>query len=215
MGRITALTAQRGRRDRLNVFLDGEFAFGIGQEEAVRAGLRNGLELTPADVERLRERDEAAGYFNDALRFLSFRPRSLSEIERYLHGRGADEVKVTEALERLKRTGLVDDEAFARYWVENRDAFSPRGSRALQAELRAKGVGREHIAEALAEAEDEVSEDERAYQAALKRARSLSRADEESFRRRLYGFLQRRGFDYETTRKTTDRLWQEGTEGIE
>ena len=206
-GRITALAPQRGRRERLNVFLDGRFAFGLDQEVAARAGLRVGMVLDEADVARLRDDDEAARFYSDALRYLSFRPRSASEMERYLRRRGADETALTVAMERLHRAGLVDDEAFARYWVENRGAFSPRGARALQAELRAKGVDQARIAEVLDEKDE--GEDERAYQAGLKRLRLLARCDEDEFRKRLCAFLQRRGFDYETARATAERLWAE------
>lgn len=215
-GRITALTPQRKRgtrSERVNVFLDGEFAFGIDAEAAERAGLAVGIQLTPDDVRRLRDQDEAARFYDDALRFLSFRPRSAAELERYLKGRGADDVVVAAVTGRLRRIGLVDDEAFARYWIENRAAFSPRGARALQAELRAKGVKQETIEGALEEGdEDEGSEEERAYQAGLKRLRSLGRLDEETFRRRMYGFLQRRGFDYDAVRDATERLWKEKDE---
>lgn len=204
-GRITALTPQRGRRGRLNVFLDGQFAFGIDQEAAARAGLSVGATLSEADVERLRDEDEAARYYNDALRFLSFRPRSATEVERYLRGRGADDTLIAATMERLRQLGLVDDEAFARYWIENRGAFSPRGARALHAELRAKGVDAARIDEALEETGED--EDERAYQAGHKRLRLLARLDEDEFHRRMYGFLQRRGFGYATARAATERLW--------
>ena len=206
-GRITALAPQRGRRERLNVFLDGRFAFGLDQEVAVRAGLRVGMVLDEADVARLRDDDEAARFYSDALRYLSFRPRSASEMERYLRRRGADETALAATMERLQRAGLVDDEAFARYWVDNRGAFSPRGARALQAELRAKGVDQARIDEVLDEKNE--GEDERAYQAGLKRVRLLARCDEDEFRHRLCTFLQRRGFDYETARAAAERLWAE------
>src|SRR5438067_6732592 len=204
-GRITALAPQRGRRERLNVFLDGRFAFGVNQEAAARAGLRVGMVLDDADVAQLRDEDEAARFYGDALRYLSFRPRSAAEMERYLRGRGADETVLTTTMERLRSAGLVDDETFARYWIENRGAFSPRGARALQAELRAKGVDQARIDEVLEE--EDAGEDERAYQAGLKRLRLLARCDEDEFRRRMYAFLQRRGFDHETARSTTERLW--------
>jgi len=221
--KITALTAQQGRgrprgqrSERLNVFLDGEFAFGVDAEVAARVGLRAGMALTKAGIELLRGEDEEARHYNDALRFLSFRPRSTAEIERYLRGRGADDVATAGVLERLERARLVDDEAFARYWVENRAAFSPRGARSLQAELRAKGVDRVQIDAALEESEEEgEGEEERAYAAGLKRLRLLARLEEDDFRRRMYAFLQRRGFDYETSRATTERLWQERVAGSE
>lgn len=206
-GRITALTKQRGRRERLNVMIDHQYAFSVDPETALSAGLTVGKVLEDADVERLRDNDEAVRLHADALRFLSFRPRSSAEVEHYLRGRGADDYVLAATMERLTRAGLVDDDAFARYWIENRAAFSPRGTRALTAELRAKGVDQGEIDEALQETGD--GEDERAYRAGSRRLRALSRLDEDEFRRKMYGFLQRRGFDFETARAATERLWAE------
>jgi regulatory protein len=210
-GQITALQRQRGRRERINVMVDGRFAFSADPETVLTAGLKVGMILDDAAVARLHDQDEAVRLFNDALRFLSFRPRSSIEVERYLRGRGADEATSASILERLQRTELIDDQAFARYWVENRATFSPRGDRALQAELRAKGVAGAEIDAVLEETGE--SEEDRAYRAGQKRLRLLARLDPESFRRRMYAFLQRRGFDYETSRSATERLWAESGSG--
>jgi len=213
MGQITKLTRQKGRRGRVNVFIEDEFAFGLSEEEVSRAGLHSGMTLEQADIDALRARDEAVSYLNDALRYLSFRPRSLVEVERYMRGRGADDSATSATLEKLTRAGFVDDAAFTRFWIENRDAFSPRGTRALQAELRAKGVDRAQVDAVLAETDGD--DGARAYGAGLKRMRLLSRADKDEFRRRMYGFLQRRGFSYETARAAAERLWNESPAGQE
>jgi regulatory protein len=206
-GRITALQRQRGRRERINVMVDGRFAFSADPETVLKAGLKVGMVLDDAAIASLHDQDEAVRLYNDALRFLSFRPRSAVEVERYLRERGADEATLTSIMERLNRTDLLNDEAFARYWVENRATFSPRGDRALQAELRAKGVASSEIDTVLEETDE--SEEDRAYRAGQRRLRLLSRLDHETFRRRMYSFLQRRGFDYEAARAATERLWTE------
>ncbi len=212
MRRVTALSAQRGRRGRVNVFLDGEFAFGAAAETVLRAGLKVGSELDEAAIARLQDDDASVRIYNDALRFLSFRPRSVAEVERYLRGRDADEALVAATVERLQRSGLLDDDAFARYWIDNRTQFNPRGARALHAELRAKGVDNAQIESAIEESG--AGDEDQAYQAGLKRLRALERLDEQTFRQRMYGFLLRRGFDYEQARAATERLWTErGAEG--
>jgi regulatory protein len=99
----------------------------------------------------------------------------------------------------------VDDEAFARYWVENREAFRPRGKRSLRFELRRKGIAGSVIDDAVAH----IDEADSAYRAAQGRARQLDQLDYQTFRHRLSGFLQRRGFDYDTVKETVYRLWQE------
>jgi regulatory protein len=109
-------------------------------------------------------------------------------------------------LVRLRQTGLVDDAAFARYWVENRDAFSPRGSRALRAELRLKGVGDEEVRGVLEDGRDEAAG---AHAAGERKARQLKGLDRRTFRQRLGAFLARRGFSYDAISQVTDRLYAE------
>jgi regulatory protein len=100
---------------------------------------------------------------------------------------------------------LLDDEAFARYWVENRNQFRPRGSRALRAELRSKGVADDAIRQAL----EDLSEDDVARQAARSQAKRLAQLPKKEFNKRLGDFLLRRGFGYGTIRTVADELWEE------
>jgi regulatory protein len=138
-----------------------------------------------------------------ALRFLAQRPRSEHEVRQRLRRAGiaAEEIELT--LAQLQRQGLLDDRAFAAYWVEQRRTFRPRGARLLQAELRAHGVGAELAAGTV------ISSDDDAYRAAVKKARLLATLDERTFHTRLGQFLARRGFDWETIAPTVDRLWRE------
>jgi len=204
-GTITALKAQTKNKGRVNVYLDGTFAFGLA--DVIAAPLRVGQRLSDDDIAALRQRDAQERAYDQALRFLSYRPRSIEETRRYLADKDVPPDVIATTLARLARAGLLDDEAFARFWVENRESFRPRSAMALRMELRRKGVGDEAIATALAA----VDEKEAAYQAALARAVRLRGADRTTFYRRLGGFLQRRGFGYETARETVDRLWREST----
>jgi regulatory protein len=142
-----------------------------------------------------------------ALRFLAQRPRTEQEVRRRLQRAGVDETAVQSVLDRLRQHGLVDDTAFAQYWVEQRQTFRPRGARLLRAELRQHGIDAA-AAEAAAET-TEASAGDDAYRAARKRARQLSAADERAFKTRLAQFLARRGFDWETISAVVNRLWDE------
>src|ERR1700687_4739319 len=126
-----------------------------------------------------------------ALRFLAQRPRSEQEVRRRLQRAGTDEAAVERVLEKLREHALVDDAAFAHYWVDQRQTFRPRGARLLRAELRQHGIDAS-AAEAAAEA-TEISASEDAYRAGQKRARQLNSADEHAFKSRLAQFLARRG----------------------
>ena len=113
---------------------------------------------------------------------------------------------IDEIIGRLMEAGLLDDRAFARYWLENRRDFRPRGQRALRMELRQKGVPQDIIDEVLDEGH---SEDAAAYQAALAQARKIRTTEPREFRRKLEAHLVRRGFSYDTAREATARAWSE------
>ena len=142
-----------------------------------------------------------------ALRFLAQRPRSEQEVRRRLRRACADESAVQTVLEQLRQHALVDDAAFAEYWVEQRQTFKPRGARLLRAELRQHGIAAS-AADAAAETTEASALDD-AYRAAHKRARQLGSADERAFKTRLAQFLARRGFDWETISVAVNRLWEE------
>jgi regulatory protein len=137
-GTITALVAQKRNKERVNVYLDGEFAFGLALIEALK--LHKGQQLSDDDIARLKALDEIEVAHDRALNFLSYRPRSSEEVRRNLHQKEFAEQTIETVIERLTGAGLLDDAAFARYWVDNRERFEPRSRRALRYELRQKGV---------------------------------------------------------------------------
>ena len=201
-GRITALKFQKRNRERVNVHIDGRFAFGLAVMEA--AQLQVGQHVSDAEIARLKDKDQAQVAFERALKFLSYRPRSVAEMRRYLAEKEFDEPAIEQALERLSQLELVDDEAFARYWLENRDSFKPRGCRALSYELRQRGIADAIIQDLLAD----YDESDAAYRVALSWAqKKMTRQhDVQVFRTKLLAFLNRRGFAYDIARDAVDRV---------
>lgn len=189
-GTITELRFQKRNQDRINVYLDGRFAFGLAAIEA--AHLRVGQTLSDDDITRLQTQDQVERAHERALNFLSYRPRSEAEVRRNLRKTDLDDAVVEAVVERLKRAGLLNDLEFARYWVENRTQFRPRGTRALRHELREKGVPASTIAAALADFDEEAS----ARKAAEAGARRLAHLPPRDFRRKFAGYMARRGFSY-------------------
>ncbi len=202
-GSITSIQQQSKNRSRVNVFLDGEFAFGLAKVLAF--GLRVGEYLDDTEIDSLTARDEEERAYQRAARWLSQRPQSEYELRRRLSRLEFSAEAQEAVLARFRSSGLVDDQAFAEAWVENRSVFRPRSARMLRAELRQKGVPREAIEIVLEDFDD----DQAAYDAARKvsdRWRQLSRDD---FRKRLRAYLARRGFNFSTISPVVAQIWEE------
>ncbi len=173
-------------------------------------------------VERRERRaavDDPAVVLEAAARFLETRSRSVAEVRRRLTGAGYRADLVHGAIERMLELGMLDDEAFARAWVESRDRARPRGERAIRSELGVKGVERASIDLVLAERREAVSgtnpddgvmtsPDLVAAERLLdRRRRSLERvADPRQRRQRAYQLLARNGFDPEVCREVASRV---------
>jgi regulatory protein len=200
VGVITALEVQKRNPQRVNVYLDGEFAFGLSLIEAAR--LHKGQVLSEVEIAALRGEDAVSLAVDSAAHFLSYRPRSVQEVQRNLKDKDIPAEVIEAAVTRLQTMGYLDDTAFARFWVKNRNEFKPLSHRALRQELRQKGIADAVIAEVLSE-QDEAG---MAYQAAQGQLRKLRNRMPREFRQKMSAFLQRRGFSYSTVEEVVNRL---------
>jgi regulatory protein len=204
MSKITAIEPQQKNPQRVNVYLDGEFAFGLAR---ITAGwLKVGQELSDEKISVLQADDANELTYQKALHFLSYRPRSSAEVRQNLEKRGTPIALVDETLFRLERAGLVNDRDFAQVWVENRNTFQPRSKSALRFELRRKGLSDEVVQSVL---DEKVDEEALAFEAARKYASRLAGRDWLDFRQKLSGFLTRRGFSYTTITPIVSKVWKE------
>ena len=203
MKKITALKVQKRNPNRVNIHLDGEYAFGLAR--IVAAWLQVGQTLNEEKIAKLHADDARERAMKQAYLFLSYRARSEKEIRQNLSKHEIPEVVIEETLERLRRGGFANDEQFASAWVENRSTFRPRGRRALTMELRQKGINDSIIESVLADIDEEAL----AYEAGLKKARKLRVQEWSVFRKKTSGFLARRGFSYSVIAPIVSRLWNE------
>ncbi len=135
---ITALKLQKRNHAWVNVYLDGEYAFGLAR--IVAAWLTVGTELSDEKIAGLQAEDQREMAYQRALNLINFRPRTEQEIRQNLHRHKLEEEIILYVLERLKDNGLVNDAGFAQVWVDNRSELRPRSRRALAFELKQRGV---------------------------------------------------------------------------
>ncbi len=201
---------------------------GDGEGRATRSRApRNARATFTERRERKAEIDDPAVVLEAAARFLEPRARSVAEVRRRLTGAGYRAALVDGAITRMLELGMLDDEAFARAWVESRDRARPRGERAIRQELGLKGVDRPTVDLVLGERREAVaglpSEDgttaspdqSAAVRLLARHERALARvADPRERRQRAYALLARHGFDPEICR-TVAATVEAGGEGEE
>jgi regulatory protein len=202
MPKITKITAQSSRADRVNIFADGKFLTGLDRFTWLQLGLKTGNELTSKMIERLKNEDTAGKCYDKALKLLSFRPQSRCELKQKLSKRFAPET-IQQVLARLAKDGLINDEKFAAIWVNERLLTRHRSLQHLMAELRQKGIERRIIQTTISRIDKQLEID-----AALGLAQRYINKPPEKLR----AVLARRGFSYPVIREVEKKLQAQAQE---
>ncbi|HEX5417834.1 MAG TPA: regulatory protein RecX [Chloroflexota bacterium] len=189
----------------MRVQLAGRESVELSLQVVEEAGLRPGMALDDLALDDLRQRDEFQETVERALRFLESRPRSEREVRTRLAQKGTPPGLVDRVVARLRELKLIDDDAFAAFWIENRNRFRPKGARAIKAELRQKGLADDVIAE---QVEDGLDEEAGARVVALRQARRYAKLDYPTFRQKLWAYLARRGFDFDAISSAIEEAWR-------
>jgi len=199
---ITSITVQKENRNRFNIFINEQYLFSLNR--ALAEALKPGDQLTKNRIKDLKQTDEQDTAYSRALFYLKFRSRSRMEIKGYLKGKKFSPEAVTRALSRLENNGYVNDSDFARLWIENRCRFKPKGSYVLIGELKEKGIDEQIIKETL----KDFDELESAWTAVFPRLNRLKKLEKNEFNKKIYSFLNYRGFGYSICKQICDQAWE-------
>lgn len=202
MPQISAIEPQKRKKGRFNIYLDGEFAFGVGENLIVRENLKIGKNLPKEEINRLVEESGIEKILEKVFKFLSFRPRSKKEILDYLKRKNLGKNESELALKRVEKLGFINDEEFARFLVQSRVKSKPKGKRVLILELRQKGIDNEIIEKILDEVT--VSELELAQRAISKKLENFLKLPPNAAREKITAYLGRRGFSWDTIKELID-----------
>jgi len=200
---ITELKPQQRNRNRVSVFLDGRYAFGLDQELVVKLGLRVGLEIDQSQMETIALEAERRKALDASFNLLSYRGRSRREIEDRLKRKGIGPERIAETIKRLTELGLLDDVKFAEAFARDRLEFARKGKRVIYAELRKKGVPKQIVEQVLTRALDE---EKAAGELLEKVAKRYAALEPRARYRKLLDLLLRRGFSYDTTERVLKEL---------
>ena len=134
--KITRLAVQKKNPKRVNVYINGEFAFGLYKETA--AWLETGQILSDEKIKKLLDDDLKTEVYVKALDYISYKQRTVRETARKLQHEGYDDSLISETISRLKDSGILNDESYAEQWVEERLLIKPRSRRAIHGINRVK-----------------------------------------------------------------------------
>lgn len=209
-GTITDLDVQTNDSDRLSVFLDGEFAFGVHQDLVVKHGLRVGETLTLEEQQAVEAEDQTIRAKQRALDYLAYKPRTEQEVRRKLTQEDVPATVVEDVIARIQELGYLDDETYAHDYARNRFANKRYGPERIRRELRERGIDR-HLAD---EAVEEVFADEDPVEVARSHAekrwsRIAHDDDPRRQKQKLYRYLTRRGFTSDTVYRIIDEFVDE------
>jgi len=197
---ITSIKQQK-KKDRVNVYLDDKFGFGIDLDNFVLLRLRVGQELNEKQIEEIVKKSEFQKTLKKILRFGMVRPRSEKEYKDWLYRKKISEVMYSDLFSKLKSFELMDDEKFARWWIETRAEFSPKSKRVLEFELRKKGIEKEIIRKVLSE---NVIDEAKIAENLLKKKRThWENLPKEKKSQKMVEYLVRNGFDFEIAKNAS------------
>ena len=190
--RITKIESQKRKQNRYSIYIDGKFALGVNEEILLSFKLKEEMEIDTPLLEEITHAEEKQKIKEQALNLLSYRARSKKELMDRLKQKGAEVQCINEVLANLESLGLINDLEFAKIWVRERG--KSYGPFKLRNELLRKGVSKEIIDKLLSE----FSELELAQNIAQRWLNLHKHLSEEVLKRRLFGFLARRGISYDT-----------------
>jgi regulatory protein len=209
---ITKISWQKDGK-KVNLFLDGKYAFSLLAEDVISFGLKKNQELSEGQIQDLYFASHYEKFLAKTLNLLSYRPRSRKEIADYL-GRHFYKQKIPEklklklkkkVLDELKRRKLLDDKAFASWWIEQRLKFRPKGRKMLKFELYKKGIDKDIIKLLLSNLNNQ-NLILKARQLAEKKLRLLKDKPFMEKKKKLYNYLLRRGFSYKIIKTIIDEI---------
>lgn len=208
--KITGISIQKKDKNRINVMVDGKYRFSLDVFQLVDLGIKVGAEYTDDELTNLEQESQFGKVYGRALEYSLMRPHSAREVRDYLYRKtrptrtktgemrpGVPSEVATRVFDRLVEKGYVDDEKFARYWVDNRSLRKGASKRKLSSELSAKGVERSIIERLLSETE---RTDENELQKIIEKKRSKY-PDNQKFMM----YLARQGFSYDDIKSALEK----------
>ncbi len=192
MGKITRIEQQKKKKNRVNIYIDGEFSLGLYKDTVTKFHLYENKEIAPGEIYLIKEFEVITDAKEKVRNYISYRERSKKEIKDYLTNKGVKEEIAEEVLDDFEKADLIDDYRFATSWIKDRNKNNPKGNFALKMELKGKGI-EESAIENLLQSVDEKENALKAFEKAVKKY-----GHNKASKKKIFQYLERRGFKIQT-----------------
>ena len=201
MGKITSITRQSKNKNRVSIFVEGEYFGSLDEKTLVESGLKAGDELSDETWSRAAEQGENQSAFNKGISYISKLMRSEKQVRDYLAKKGYEEPAVEYAAQKMKEYNYIDDKAFAKMILSHQINVKRAGAMAAKAALRKNGIPADIVEDTLEMygGEDELENAKRQYE---KLAKKYHREEDgQKKRQKIFQAMARRGFGWDTIKK--------------
>lgn len=203
---ITKIELQKKNKNRASIYIDDKFAFGLHVNVVYDYGLKSGMEIDEDLKKELLASDSAKQARLYAIKLIDYRPRCEAEVRKKMKEKGFSSEEIEETIDYLKDNHFLNDEEFARLYIESKLDIKKWGLNRIGYQLGALGVSRETIDKCLDEYRDSTDEYATALALAEKKMASLTKDDREARYRKLSGFLGRKGYSYDVISRILHEL---------
>ncbi|MDW5300051.1 MAG: RecX family transcriptional regulator [Sedimentibacter sp.] len=206
MKKITKIEYQKKNKDRVSIYLDDNYAFGIDLNIMIKYSLAKNMELEDDFINEILKSDEEMNAYNYAISVLSRNSKSEKQLMQKIKDKGYEEQFIENVIVKLKQQKYIDDEAYSEAFINNKINISKDGKRKIKEALYNKGIDKQIIDEKLQEITDD-DEIERACLLGAKKLRTIKEEDIRKRRMKLANYLISKGFEYSTVKKVISKLF--------
>ena len=202
---ITKIEVQKKKKNRFNIYINDEFAFGVDEATLLKFALTKGTELTQDTIREIEQETQYQNAYQKALHFLNFKLRTAKEVYEKLEKLEVSDEVINQVLQQLMDHGFVNDQFYAESYVRENFALQKKGPKAVAFELKKKGVNDSIIQKALEEF-DEATQLEQAIEIAQKYVDRQGNVPVKTVKQKVYGFLMQRGYDLDIVQSVISAL---------
>lgn len=195
-GLITKIERQQKNKKRYSIYVNEEYAFSVHEDVLISRSISKGNEIDGVELKQILKEEEKKKCERVGLHYLSYRPRTVSEMVRHLKTKEYDEGTIDTLTQEWIQIGYLDDHSFAKQWLEERVRYKKKGRLLLREELKQKGISTKIIHEVMDHI-DEAEEYKSCLELAQKKIKTLNGLADQKEKYKLYSYLQRRGYTLE------------------